>query len=138
MCAQLGVPAGTYSEDCLYLNVWTPPGTRADANLPVMVFIHGGSLEFGTGGFDGSRVVAHPDEPVVLVTINYRLNGFGYLALGPLSAHDERGVSGNYGTTDQIQALKVRPLSLLLPAEPSAACALTRQPPCDGGDDDSG
>jgi para-nitrobenzyl esterase len=107
MCPQSGAPEGSYAEDCLYLNVWTPPGPISSmANLPVMVFIHGGSLVSGTGAFDGSFFVANAPTPVVLVTINYRLSGLGWMALSQLTAHDQRGVSGNYGSTDQIMALK--------------------------------
>ena len=91
------------SEDCLYLNVWTraPAGER----LPVMVWIHGGELQFGHGHlpmYDGAALSA---KGVVLVTINYRLGVLGFLAHEDLSARSPRGLSGNYGILDQIAAL---------------------------------
>lgn len=92
------------SEDCLYLNVWTP--ARADERLPVMVWIHGGELQFGHGHlpmYDGAALAA---KGVVLVTINYRLGALGFLAHEDLSARSPRGLSGNYGILDQIAALK--------------------------------
>ena len=93
------------SEDCLYLNVWT---TKAgtDARLPVMVWIHGGGLNLGwghQGSYDGS---AFARQGVVLVSINYRLGPFGFLAHPRLSAESEHGVSGNYGFLDQVSALR--------------------------------
>ncbi|MEM9599466.1 MAG: carboxylesterase family protein [Pseudomonadota bacterium] len=91
------------SEDCLYLNVRAPKG--AD-KAPVMVWIHGGGHQFGSGDFDYYQGNALAERGVVLVTINYRLGAFGYFAHPALSADDPRGVSGNYGTLDQIAALK--------------------------------
>ncbi len=93
------------SEDCLYLNVWAPAEPPAD-KLPVMVWIHGGGLTKGSGtrlGYDGTALVR---RGVVLVTINYRLAAFGYLAHPGLSAESEHGSSGNYGVLDQIAALE--------------------------------
>lgn len=93
------------SEDCLYLNVWTP-AKSARARLPVMVWIHGGAFQVGYGGskfIDGEGLAA---QGVVLVTINYRLNVFGFLAHPALSQESEHHVSGNYGTLDQIAALR--------------------------------
>src|SRR5690554_2807842 len=91
--------SGPISEDCLYLNVVTAAET-ADDSLPVMVFFHGGGLTTGTGN---SPTYTHPSLPskgVVLVTVNSRLGPMGYLAHPALSAEDENGVSGNYGTLD--------------------------------------
>ncbi len=91
------------SEDCLYLNIWTPPKVE---KAPVMVWIHGGSLMAGAGSdglYDGAALAA---QGVVVVTINYRLGVLGYLAHPELSAENLDGVSGNYGLLDQIQALK--------------------------------
>ena len=90
-------------EDCLYLNVWSAagPGDRA----PVLVWIHGGGLSIGNGAditYDGTRLA---QRGVVLVTINYRLGAFGYLAHPLLSAESEHAASGNYGTLDQVAAL---------------------------------
>jgi para-nitrobenzyl esterase len=93
------------SEDCLYLNVWT--ATEADEEpRPVMVWIHGGGLTRGSGAhpvYDGAALVK---KGVVLVTINYRLNVFGFFAHPELSAESEHGSSGAYGILDQIAALE--------------------------------
>ena len=82
------------SEDCLYLNVWAP--TRAGGEpLPVMVWIHGGGMTIGSGSqrsYDGEHLA---EKGVVVVTINYRLNIFGFFAHPDLSAESEHGVSGN-------------------------------------------
>jgi para-nitrobenzyl esterase len=93
------------SEDCLYLNVWAPADSSAE-RLPVMVWIHGGGLTKGSGtriGYDGAALVR---RGVVVVTINYRLGPFGYLAHPGLTAESEHGSSGNYGFLDQIAALE--------------------------------
>ncbi|ELT88396.1 hypothetical protein CAPTEDRAFT_107637, partial [Capitella teleta] len=95
------------SEDCLYLNVWS---SRLDpaAKLPVMVFFHGGGLMTGSGNEPGfipsSNLVKSTN--MVYVSFNYRLNVFGYLALDILSWMSKDFVSGNYGLTDQIEALR--------------------------------
>lgn len=92
-------------EDCLYLNIWTPD-TDSKAKLPVAFWIHGGAFMGGYGSereFDGE---AYAKRGVILVTINYRLNVYGFLAHPWLDAESEHGVSGNYGTLDQIAALK--------------------------------
>ena len=73
---------------------------------PVMVWIHGGGHQFGSGDFDYYQSNALPKKGVVLVTINYRLGAMGYMAHPAISAADPNGVSGNYGTLDQIAALK--------------------------------
>ncbi len=92
------------SEDCLYLNVWTPAHT-ADEGLPVFFFIHGGGYMGGSSGqlYDGASLAA---TGMVVVTLNYRLGILGFFAHPELSAESERGVSGNYGLYDQILALK--------------------------------
>ena len=95
-----------YSEDCLYLNVWTPAPGEEDAKLPVAMWIHGGGYTGGWGfepEMDGAEWGA---KGVVLVTINYRLGIFGFLVHPLLTAESEHGVSGNYGILDQIAALK--------------------------------
>lgn len=92
-------------EDCLYLNVWAPAGEPA-ASHPVMVWFHGGGHNAGSGSariFDGAALAR---RGVVLVTINYRLGPFGFLAHPALSAESPRGSSGNYGLLDQIAALR--------------------------------
>ena len=91
------------SEDCLYLNVLSPRGAEA---LPVMVWIHGGGHQFGSADFPYYQADGLVERGVVLVTINYRLGAFGYMAHPALSADDPRGVSGNYGTLDQVAALQ--------------------------------
>ncbi|PIK55601.1 putative acetylcholinesterase isoform X2 [Apostichopus japonicus] len=101
-CWQLAVERnGTdpQDEDCLYLNVWSPDVTRQ--NIPVMVWIHGGGFVEGASSdlnFDGKVLVAMND--VIMVSMNYRLNAFGFLATGD----DE--LKGNYGLWDQNEALK--------------------------------
>lgn len=97
------------SEDCLYLNIWAPEeAVREDAKagLPVAFWIHGGAFMSGYGSeqeFDGA---AYAKRGVILVTINYRLNVYGFLAHLWLSRESDNGVSGNYGILDQIAALK--------------------------------
>lgn len=109
-CTQISIPRFSIyfdppiaqSEDCLSLNVWAPENAR---NLPVIVWIHGGSLRIGGAAqpfYDGA-VFAHQD--VVFVSINYRLGALGWMAHPELSAESPEGVSGNYGFLDQIAAL---------------------------------
>ena len=93
------------SEDCLYLNVWTP-AKNAGEKLPVMVWIHGGAFVLGAGSqtlYDGHNLAA---KGVVVVNINYRLGPLGYMAHPLLSQESPNKVSGNYGMLDQIAALK--------------------------------
>ena len=99
------IPESTMSEDCLFLNVWTPALKPAMA-APVMVFIHGGSFITGSGSqpqYDGANLAA---RGVVVVTINYRLGIFGYLAHPDLTAESAQHTSGNYGLLDQMAALR--------------------------------
>lgn len=96
--------APTDSEDCLYLNVRSA-NVGGDTLQPVMVWIHGGSHQTGAGSQGVYQANQLVEQGVVLVTINYRLGVFGYLAHPALSADDPRGVSGNYGLLDQIAAL---------------------------------
>ena len=93
-----------YSEDCLFLNIWTPADAGPDAKLPVLFYIHGGGFTGGCGHekhFDGP---AWPTKGVVAVTINYRLGPLGFACLPELSA--EAGHTGNYGLYDQLCALQ--------------------------------
>ncbi len=90
------------SEDCLYLNVWSPVLSRDLKPLPVMVWIHGGGFVVGSGDMDAARLAA---KGVVIVTFNYRLGVFGFLAHPALTAESEHHASGNYGLMDQIAAL---------------------------------
>jgi para-nitrobenzyl esterase len=90
------------SEDCLYLNVWTPEAAR---NAPVMVWIHGGGYLMGSGSvplYDGSALAR---LGAIVVTINYRLGVLGFFAHPRLSRESREQVSGNYGLLDQIAAL---------------------------------
>ena len=94
-----------YSEDCLYLNIWTPARSAAD-KLPVMVWIYGGG--FAGGGTadpvtDGTELAR---KGVIMVSTAYRVGKLGFLAHPQLSAEDPHGVSGNYGLLDQIAALR--------------------------------
>ena len=90
------------SEDCLYLNVFTPATSKA-RNLPVMVWVHGGSLLTGeSNDYNPAELVRHG---VVVVTINYRLGALGFLADAALASR-RGGPSGNYGLMDQQAALR--------------------------------
>jgi para-nitrobenzyl esterase len=92
------------SENCLYLNVWTP-GADPTLRRPVMVYIHGGAYSAGSGSdprTDGAKLAAQGD--VVVVTLNHRLNAFGYLYLAQLS--NRFADSGNAGQLDLILALQ--------------------------------
>ena len=95
-----------FSEDCLYLNIWTPAAGKPGKKLPVTLWIHGGGYVAGWGSepeMDGEEWARHGG---VLVTFNYRLGIFGFLTHPALSAESPHGVSGNYGMLDQIAALK--------------------------------
>lgn len=94
------------SEDCLYLNVWTPAAGKPEAKLPVIFWIHGGAYMGGYGHeieFGGD---AYAKKGVILVTINYRLGMCGFLAHPLLTAENDGKGSGNYGLFDQLAALK--------------------------------
>ncbi len=96
-------PKPTHSEDCLTLNVWTR-AARSDEGRPVMVWIHGGGLGAGWGARSAGTLYA--EKGAVHVSINYRLGKFGFFAHPELSAENPKGVSGNQGFRDQIQALE--------------------------------
>ena len=92
------------SEDCLFINI-IKPSKIDNASLPVMVWVHGGGYNFGNG--DGLYITDRfAKRDVILVTMNYRLGPFGFFAHPLLSETSKMGVSGNYGTLDQIAALK--------------------------------
>ncbi|MEM6802287.1 MAG: carboxylesterase family protein [Bacteroidota bacterium] len=99
------VPAPKQNEDCLYLNIKTP-NLDSSAKLPVMVWIHGGDHQDGGSAEPFYVGEALSKEGTVYVSINYRLGLMGYFAHPELSAESEQGVSGNYGTLDQIAALQ--------------------------------
>lgn len=93
------------SEDCLYLNVWTAAQDTGERR-PVLVYIHGGGFSEGSGAvavYDGESLAA---KGLVVVTINYRLGVFGFLAHPELTAESSHNASGNYGLLDQIAALQ--------------------------------
>lgn len=93
------------SEDCLYLNVWTP-AKRNTKDLPVLVYFYGGGFVAGDGSeprYDGESMA---QKGIVVVTCNYRLNIFGFLAHPELSAEAPYKASGNYGLLDQVAALQ--------------------------------
>lgn len=93
------------SEDCLFVNVWSGAKTRG-AKLPVMVWIHGGGFQFASAsdpGYDGQALAK---KGVVLVTLNYRLGVFGFLARPDLNVESAGRASGNYGLLDQLAALR--------------------------------
>ena len=94
---------GSTSENCLYLNVWTP--ARPTHPRPVFVWFHGGNDIYGAGSdYDGSKLAV--EGGVVVVTVNYRLGPLGYLALPALSAQSPDHTSGDYGLMDQVAALR--------------------------------
>jgi para-nitrobenzyl esterase len=112
-CMQTPYPAASIyysepqpvSEDCLYLNVWTAAKSTKERR-PVMVWIHGGAFTRGAGStptYDGEKLAA---KGVVLVTINYRLGVFGFLAHPELTGESAHHSSGNYALLDQIAALE--------------------------------
>lgn len=93
------------SEDCLYLNIWAPAGAD-DEPLPVLFFIHGGSLMTGQSFHSEYRGEDLARRGIVVVNCAYRLGVFGYYAHEALAAQSENGTTGNYGLLDQIAALQ--------------------------------
>lgn len=98
------------SEDCLYLNVFVPAGTNhTNATLPVMVWIYGGGFDSGESGVYNGSALAGSDNTwadVIVVTFNYRLGPFGFLAHPALKDLDPKGSTGFYGILDQQLALQ--------------------------------
>ena len=93
------------SEDCLYLNVWTPQ-VSGNARLPVLVYFYGGGFLAGDGSeprYDGEAMAR---KGIVALTVNYRLNVFGFFAHPELTSESSRHASGNYGFLDQAAALR--------------------------------
>ena len=110
-CMQLGLfsdmvfRSDGVSEDCLYLNVWTPAGSEGK-KLPVLVYFYGGSFVGGDGSefrYDGASLA---QRGIVTVTVNYRLGVFGFLALPELAKESQHQATGNYGLLDQVAALR--------------------------------
>ena len=95
-----------FSEDCLYLNVWTKKPGQTDAKLPVAMWIHGGGYREGFGTEPEFDAQEWAGKDVILVSINYRLGVFGFLTHPDLCAEGPNGASGNYGVMDMIAALK--------------------------------
>ena len=94
------------SEDCLFLNIWTP-GLSDGGKRPIMVWLHGGGYTTGSGSshaYDGSRLAMRGD--VVVVTVNHRLNAFGYTHLGEITDDPKYADAGNLGSLDAILALQ--------------------------------
>ena len=111
MCPQTDRDAGLTgmaldrSEDCLYLNLWTAAESDIERR-PVLVWIYGGGFRAGSGSapqFDGEALAA---RGLVVVTFNYRIGAFGFLATPELTAELSEGASGNYGLLDDIAALR--------------------------------
>ncbi|KAG7090002.1 hypothetical protein E1B28_011624 [Marasmius oreades] len=102
--SNLGAPI---AEDCLYLNVFRPPNTRADARLPVLFWIHGGQWTTGAASkslYEPSRLLKHSlsaKKPIIFVSTNYRMNTFGFLASASVAPQDL-----NAGLLDQNEALR--------------------------------
>jgi para-nitrobenzyl esterase len=116
--ARLGNPSAAGSEDCLFLNIYRPVDAKPRQLLPVLIFIHGGSNQKESGSdYDPSEMVAKTG--IIAVTINYRLNVFGFLALPALDAETGNPSSGNFGLLDQQAAMQwVRANILAFGADP--------------------
>lgn len=96
-----------FSEDCLYLNIWTP-AVRTDEKLPVLVWIYGGGFAMGWTGDPSNdcEALARKHGDVILASINYRVGQMGFFSHPLLDAENEQHVSGNYGILDQIAGLE--------------------------------
>jgi para-nitrobenzyl esterase len=111
-CAQAAWPRGSgsmaegSSEDCLFLNIWRPAGTKPGAKLPVMVWIHGGAFVGGSGSGPDVSGEQFAKQGVILMTFNYRLGRLGHFAFPALSNEHPEEPKGSYAFMDQIEALK--------------------------------
>lgn len=111
-CAQPGWPRGSgaiaegSSDDCLFLNLWRPAGAAQGAELPVMVWIHGGGFVGGSGSGTGTAGDEFAKQGVILMTFNYRLGRLGHFAFPALSAEHPEEPKGSYAYMDQIAALE--------------------------------
>ena len=97
-------PQSAFSEDCVYVNIWTP-AKSTNERLPVFFWIHGGGFNSGSGSvpiYDGAALAS---RGIVVVNINYRLGAFGFLAHPELSSESPESSSGNYAIEDMIAAL---------------------------------
>ena len=97
-------PEQNMSENSLYLNIWRPNNNKT--NLPIFVFIHGGSLTSGSSAYEDYNGEAMAKKDIVMITITYRLNVFGYFAHEQLINESSNHTTGNYGLLDQIKALE--------------------------------
>jgi para-nitrobenzyl esterase len=101
----MGFRSNGMSEDCLYLNVWTP-AKSANEKLPVLVYFYGGGFVAGDGSegrYDGESMA---QKGIVSLTVNYRLGLFGFMAHPELTKESGKNASGNYGLLDQAAALR--------------------------------
>lgn len=92
------------SEDSLYLNIWRP--NNNETNLPILVYIHGGSLTNGSSALEDYNGEAMAKKGVIMINIQYRLGIFGFLAHDDLAKENEDNATGNYGLADQVKALE--------------------------------
>ena len=97
-------PIQEMSEDCLYLNIWRP--NTNETNLPILVYIHGGSLMTGSSAASDTNGETYAKKGVIMITVSYRLGVFGYFAHPDLISESPNNTTGNYGLLDQIKALK--------------------------------
>jgi para-nitrobenzyl esterase len=114
-CAQIEIMSGKFAgdEDCLYLNVFRPTGATNGSNIPVIIWIYGGGFAMGDSlhiaagigrMYDPTNIIEKHGH--VFVSMNYRLNGFGFMALPELAAENPTGTTGNYGLQDQRAAMQ--------------------------------
>ena len=94
------------SEDCLSLTMWRPANTKADDKLPILVYIHGGSLTTGSCTYEDYNGEEVAKTGIIMINIQYRLGVFGYFAHPDLAKESPNGTTGNYGLLDQIKALE--------------------------------
>ena len=110
-CPQASWPRGAgmaqnSSEDCLFLNIWTPATATKKSKLPVMVWIHGGAFVFGSGAQGNYSGAPFTKQGVILVSINYRLGRLGFFVFFSLSKEHPNDHKGTYAYMDQIAPLK--------------------------------
>lgn len=94
------------SEDCLYVNIWSPPAAPQASPRPVVVWIYGGAFSGGSASMMWARGEHLAEKGVISISLNYRLGALGFMAHPELSTESGRGASGNYGFMDQVAALK--------------------------------
>jgi len=99
-------PARAASEDCLFLNVWSPASAAPGAKLPVMFWIYGGGFVFGSSALPNTSGIQFAKQSVVLVAANYRIGRFGFFAFPSLSRERPDELKANYAYMDQIAALQ--------------------------------